>query len=84
MIKILNVPRKCQQKHIEAFLIKRIKDMKIDKIILDIDLQTKLTRSIFLTSDHRPTLESLLRLHYVPWIKGPVKTLIMGYGYNED
>lgn len=84
VVKISNVPRKCKEEHITTYLKRKIKNLQLVKVILDVDLQSKQTKSVFVTSPDKYSLEKLILIHNTPWILHRIKTMIMGFPYSDE
>ena len=65
MIKVVNLPRRASEDMIRKFLLKKIKNLKIDKLALDQDKKSKQNNGIaWITSNDLLSLVQLLKLHY--------------------
>ena len=64
-MKICNIPRKATEIMVTKMLTKKIKNLKYEKIIVEMDQKTKMNKGIaWISSKDKFTLKQLIKLHY--------------------
>ena len=71
------------QNDIELFLKRKIPCFQAQKIVLDIDKTRRRPSVAWVSTEDRPTIEGLVKIHNSRWVPDRIQTFLMGYPYDD-